>query len=497
MSSVRQLVKKFKDMPYNKRQGLVILGIVIVLISIPVTISLIRQNPQFTSKAATVAQFVGTPTSPEPFTQHPDYQNFDVQVHSRDQYTWCDDCLESMQADHGTDCGANADNSLFPTHEVHSYADTVFICKNHLMTALLTSGYGMIYLTPNKILDWSHGTAQFSFEVSTHMGSARDWWDLWLQEYDGNNAVPLEHSFPDEGAFLGYPPVTPGKHYLHIQCGDTDCAVQNDQEADTGIAFGTHWKADSKATRDRYVLTIDSQKYSFCKVTGEPDGQPVCWATNTPHHLGNVTQAIVQIGQHSYNPMKECTPYTDKCAPGIWHWSNIGNGVGDGPFIPFTIIHSTPRAITGTGGTVHFTSPAPANSFLRFAAMAQVTVNGQHVNPVVDRPVDSGFNGFWVPIPQGTQDVTIGLSPDPGSWYNCQGSFPCQAQDFAIWSTTASGGGTTCTKQADLNCDNLVNILDLSILLSKWNTTDATSDINHDGKVSVFDLSILLSKWGS
>ena len=49
---------------------------------------------------------------------------------------------------------------------------------------------------------------------------------------------------------------------------------------------------------------------------------------------------------------------------------------------------------------------------------------------------------------------------------------------------------------ADINNDNKVDVFDLSILLSKWNTSDTTSDLNSDGTVNIFDLSMLLSKWG-
>lgn len=74
---------------------------------------------------------------------------------------------------------------------------------------------------------------------------------------------------------------------------------------------------------------------------------------------------------------------------------------------------------------------------------------------------------------------------------------------------TYSGGTLTATatvtvsnsnpsqKTGDINNDGSVNIFDLSILLSKWGTTDAASDLNKDGTVNVFDLSILLSHWGT
>jgi len=48
----------------------------------------------------------------------------------------------------------------------------------------------------------------------------------------------------------------------------------------------------------------------------------------------------------------------------------------------------------------------------------------------------------------------------------------------------------------DLNNDNTVNITDLSILLSDFNTSNAAADINSDGTVNILDMSILLSHYG-
>jgi beta-glucanase (GH16 family) len=52
------------------------------------------------------------------------------------------------------------------------------------------------------------------------------------------------------------------------------------------------------------------------------------------------------------------------------------------------------------------------------------------------------------------------------------------------------------TLAGDINNDGVVNIFDLSILLSDWNTNTAAADLNQDGTVNIFDLSILLSHWG-
>ncbi len=48
----------------------------------------------------------------------------------------------------------------------------------------------------------------------------------------------------------------------------------------------------------------------------------------------------------------------------------------------------------------------------------------------------------------------------------------------------------------DINGDGKIDILDLSTLLSKWGTTDASSDLNSSGSVDITDLSILMSHYG-
>jgi chitodextrinase len=59
----------------------------------------------------------------------------------------------------------------------------------------------------------------------------------------------------------------------------------------------------------------------------------------------------------------------------------------------------------------------------------------------------------------------------------------------------------TVYKTGDINRDNIVNVFDLSILLSNYNKTrtqasNPLSDINNDNIVDIFDLGILLTKYG-
>jgi hypothetical protein len=61
----------------------------------------------------------------------------------------------------------------------------------------------------------------------------------------------------------------------------------------------------------------------------------------------------------------------------------------------------------------------------------------------------------------------------------------------------ALSASTVNAKIGDINHDNNVDITDLSILLSDWNTSTAAADLNGDGIVNIIDLSTLLSHWGT
>lgn len=54
---------------------------------------------------------------------------------------------------------------------------------------------------------------------------------------------------------------------------------------------------------------------------------------------------------------------------------------------------------------------------------------------------------------------------------------------------------TTNAKGADLNGDGKVDLVDFSILIFNWNTTNVVADINKDGTVNLTDFSILIFNW--
>jgi chitinase len=51
-------------------------------------------------------------------------------------------------------------------------------------------------------------------------------------------------------------------------------------------------------------------------------------------------------------------------------------------------------------------------------------------------------------------------------------------------------------KRGDVTNDNVINILDLSSLLSGWNSIDLNKDLDGNDLINIFDLSILLYEYG-
>lgn len=163
-------------------------------------------------------------------------------------------------------------------------------------------------------------------------------------------------------------------------------------------------------------------------------------------------------------------------------WPNcegpFGSGVGDCTNAAFTYpihayTHSVGRAITG--GTFYNSNKFPAiyNGTYFFADYLGGFIKNldpNNGNLVTD--FASGVGGT-VDLKEGLDGALYYLNLFDGTVYKAQpGANP-----------------------GDINNDGQVNIFDLSILLSSWNTSDATADINNDGIVNIFDLSILLSNW--
>ena len=372
--------------------------------------------------AAPPSTFDGTPSLPQPFAEHGEFADFDVQVHSRDHDRWFN--LEPINAQHGADCSGPP-----ASHVNTSYAGSVFICNNHLMTAINASGYGVIYLTPNQLFDFSEG-GSVTFDISTERMSTRDWWDVQITPWDQNLALPLLsdlsqgvdlQSFPADMISIATDngegsPVLKVVRNGSVQSYQAGWAVS---PPSAGVTV-----PNQAATRQTFKFTVANGRMKFERLASATAPALTFWDVAA---TANFTSGIVQFGHHSYTPTKDGAG-----VPATWHWDNIQVE----PSTPFTMVKAEQRYTQG--GTVTFQSPAPANSYLRFAAVCRVRIDGN----LVTRQTTSyrwgqGYNpghqsSYFVPIAEGK--TSVGITFEPDDWY----SGPCIAKDFAIWSLTSS-----------------------------------------------------------
>ncbi len=365
--------------------------------------------------------FDGAPTVPAPYPTVAPLSAWDVTVHSRDSQTWQQ--LEAMTADHGATCAAPP-----ATHALTgAYGDAVFQCSNHIMTAIKAGGYAVIYLTPPVVADWTDQPAVIQWDMSTNRTSSRDWVDLWLTPYAESLQLPLDAWLPD---LSGKPKDTVhvlmgGGNIFTVECNTnftTDCS-----------APGNWWTGyesfltTSAARRDTFQLTISATHVKF--------GMPAYnfwWVdTDWTAPLG-FTQAVVQFGHHSYNPLKDCEP-SSPCVPNTWHWDNVSVS----PSLPFTITRAAQAVLDATtASTVTFPTPAEAGAHLRFAGVGSTfdysLDSGVTWQPVGVQAAEKSVadtsdkaHSYWQPIPAGTTHLDLrGAGGWWGGWY---------ARDISLW----------------------------------------------------------------
>ena len=335
--------------------------------------------------------FDGDPQQPESWRS----PNWDITVHSRERDTWFE--LEAMNAAHGANCEAPP-----KTHVITAYEDTVFQCRNHLMTAINAEEYAVIYLTPDHMVDFSQDEAVIRFDVSTARESVRDWIDLWITPYDDHLQLPLTDWLPDLNGepresvhiFMDF------SSFMRFQ-GEIihDFETKELPLTDKGWLGYETFLNPSPKKRETFELRISETHLKF----GMPE-YDFWWIDTDISELG-WNKGVVQLGHHSYNPTK-----CDGCGPNTWHWDNIIIE----PAAPFTIIPGNRRYVDeDTDPDVSFDNPAPENAHLRFAGIGnyiEVSFDGGQTWEKAqlqkqEQYADELFRSYWTPIPAGTTDV--------------------------------------------------------------------------------------------
>jgi hypothetical protein len=364
--------------------------------------------------------FDGDPAAPQPWQP----ANWDITVHSRDQDTW--DSLNPMEAAHGPDCSPPP-----ATHPITAYEDTVYLCKNHMMTAIKAGGYGVIYLTPNHMLDFSQGEAVIRFDISTLVTSQRDWWDIWITPYDDQLQLPLEDFYPD----LNGPP----RRAVQIVMAEETMRAVVYEEFSVAQSSEFHGDIPTKwSTKYSSFLTPDARRRDTFEIRLSQDhlkvGMPDYdfWWIDSPIEPLDWNQGIVQLGHHSYNPAK--CEHGVCGTPNTWHWDNVAMT----PTVPFTLIQADRRFVDDETTSVTFAEAAPDNARLRFTGigtnLAVSFDNGTTWQPAqrqAQKKYDEGsFQSYWTPIPAGATSVQFRGEP----WWG--GEWHVRA--ISIWAQTAT-----------------------------------------------------------
>lgn len=376
--------------------------------------------------------FDGAPAAPAPFSGHTAAATWDVTVHSRDVNTWTR--LTPMTMSHGADCAGPPATH----HSDGAYEDAVFQCRDHLMTALYAEGYGLIYLTPNQMVDFSSGEARISFDISTLRTSERDWIDLWVTPFDEQLQLALDRWLPD---LSGEP-----RDAVHIKMNTYDApdgtqqTVFNAEVVRNGVVenVASNWwqgyetfLTPSASRRDTFQLRLSQTHLTFGMPAGQAavnHGQAFTWVDADIAPLG-WSSGVVQFGQHSYNPSKNSPVDANGVpiyGPDTWHWDNISIS----PARPYFMSLGTPRLVSRTWpqpaapqGPIVFDTAAPDGAFLRFTATGdnvRVSLDGgatwqaatEQPGPVV-RGGDMA-RSFFLPVPRGTSVILV--NADGGWW---------------------------------------------------------------------------------
>jgi hypothetical protein len=358
--------------------------------------------------------FDGAPATPTPFRP----ANWDIVTHSRNKGAW--KAPEPMHGMHGSDCAGPP-----AQHEITEWDDTVFQCRNHMMTSIKAGGYGAIYLTPGQMVDFAGGEARISFDLSTMRTSTRDWVDLWITPFASNLVLPMEDWIADG---QGLP-----REGVHVRMdtvnGNTVFKVRTIKNFAVQDIKGNWWKGyesvlkPDPARRDTFELRLSRTHVAF--------GMPAynLWWVDANIQPLDWTRGVVQLGHHSYNPGKDC-PTGKVCGPNTWHWDNLKISAA----VPFGIVRAEQRFADPASGCATFPVKSPANAHLRFSGIGgnlQVSVDGGRTWQAATRQAQKGndsgrFSSYWMPVPAGVSTVQFrGSAWYGGSWF---------VKDVSLWS---------------------------------------------------------------
>ena len=298
-----------------------------------------------------VFTFDGAPSAPQAWQP----ADWDVMVHNDGGPARP---YQARVVDHGGSCSAPP-----AAHPVAVHAGAVFVCNDHVMTAA-EEEYGAIYLTPNRLVDFSAGEAVIRFDLSTMLRSAREWMSVTVTPYEENMALP------GTTAMLG-PPRRRVEIFSHLDTFRATVArnfVEENVPFQTELGWG-QFLVPSASRRDPVEIRLSRTRLRV----GLPSYN--VWYYDRPIADLGWSRGVVQFGHLTYSANKGCLVHN----PGTGHWDAVDPGPPDGcentwhwdnvriePAVPFTIVRATKRLADANDPVVTLAAPAPANAHLRF-----------------------------------------------------------------------------------------------------------------------------------
>ena len=390
-----------------------------------------------------------------------------------------------------------------------------------------------VTLKGNKFID----NAGQGIIVQAPEGATNNNVDIIANEFSGNGTNTALDPHPEKGTGLhsiyyggGYGITYGGKvvnNWVHDSKNGT--AIQIGPAARNSVfAFNTIQRIPvNGASVDRlncFGPFSDLQKSSglqvwsnICQDVPGHAVQASMWTAQPPivHNENNVTDRIGLVGfpttYGSYTTMTVGTNFDETL--GNLKLAATGQPIPatDSPLvgrassnhIPTTDFNGNPRTLRTIGAfEPNSSTPPPPSPVFTTSLNQNMTINLPYIwtfNP--GEPTIRGQ--FWA---DGTLLHTVEGS-GPYSYILQVGMLSGGSHQLGHgWDTTSGVHKTppavytvniNSTKPGDLNGDNQVNVLDMSILLSNYNTTNTIADINKDGIVNITDLSILLTNYGT
>ncbi len=449
--------------------------------------------------------FDGAPSAPSPIQNFPWSKRWDISILNNGEF-------DANYSNHGDDCAPPP-----AEHVVHNVDEAVYQCKDHIMTAVL-SGYSAVYMSPNHMVDFSQGEGSIRWDLNTGRTTDRDWIDINVQPFNSNNQIPFNDAIKPNNAVVVHMinAVSNTSFDGEVFRNFTSTGLPLTPDATTLNSIMDPYGGVSLKRRDTFELKLSRTHVKFCIVSVNfsskdpgPKGETVpiainaCWIDTTIPDLG-WDKGVVQLNHYDYNGAKTCPERPTHCGQ-TWHWDNVSIS----PATPFTIIQSDRRIANNSNPKVIFSSPAPANAFLRFMGRdfigggIRYSLNGGKTWLNASRQPDGApglgtehYRSFWTAIPAGTTSVMF--DGDHIEW---------SAEGVSIWSLNSPSSTTTpssypsCPKKllGDINCDGFINLFDYSALVSNFGKTvpvNTLGDLNGDGVVNLLDYSILVTNFG-